>query len=44
MALVHWFIKSEFEGGSSPQRKQIPLHAANMKEAYENMKILLGKI
>jgi hypothetical protein len=36
------------EGGSTPQRKEIPpiplAHAANMKEIYESMKLLLGKI
>ena len=47
MALVHWFVKSELEGGSTPQWRfpSIPLaHAANMKENYESMKLLLGKI
>ena len=48
MALVHLFVKSELEGGSTPQRKNFPsvplARAANMKESYGSMKLLLGKI
>jgi hypothetical protein len=39
VAIVHRFVKSELEGGSTPQRKfSVPLaHAANMKERYESI-------
>jgi len=48
VALVHSFVKSELEGDSTPQRNKFPsnllAHAANIKESYESMNILLGKI
>ena len=48
MAPVHCFVKSELEGGLLHDGNRfisIPLaHAANMKESYERMKLLLGRI
>ena len=48
MALVHSFVKNELESGLLHNVNKFPsvslAHAANMKESYDSMKLLLGKI